>query len=159
MKERVEKPKKGQVVVEMLLILPVFLTIIFSIMEMGRVAFWVLMLNHATYECARIGAMKATPFVGGGPMNVDATLRNVMERAWPNVPGSTELPTITSAAVPHPFSDNQSQFRNSDLVVTSSFKVPLIFPLASAFLAEPKGSGFRTITAEIRMPIEAPQTN
>ncbi len=49
--------RTGQVVVEMILILPVFLGIVFTIMEIGNVSFRLIVLNHATYEVARIGGM------------------------------------------------------------------------------------------------------
>src|ERR1035437_9743842 len=61
----------GQVLVEMLLILPIFLTIIFTIMEIGYVSYRLIVLNHATYEVARIGGMTyLLPSGGDAKMNV-----------------------------------------------------------------------------------------
>lgn len=138
----------GQVVVEMLLILPVFLTIVFTIMEMGYLAFWVIVVNHATYECARIGALKATPRYGGEPRDVVTDMQKVMSRIIPEarVSAHTE-PTVF---------DNQAGIMNHDIVVTGSYDVKLIFPISNVLLSIPKGSGRRPVRATLRVPIEQP---
>ena len=134
--------------VEVLLILPVFLTIVFTIMEMGYLAFWVIMLNHATYECARIGAMVAEGPDGGQPEDVTPTLQTFMSRMIKGaVVASQDIPTLM---------DNQADVQNYDLLVTGTYKVPLVFPISSILLATPIGSGHRTISTSVRMPIEQP---
>jgi hypothetical protein len=141
--------RKGQVVVEMLLILPVFLTMIFGILEIGNIAFWVLVLNHATFESARIGAMQAfDDSSGSGPNPVDYQMTSVMNRflRGAEVKGSFE-PTIM---------DNQAGIMNHDLVATGSYDVPLVFPISSILLAKPKGTGKRHIEVVLRMPVEQP---
>lgn len=143
------RSRLGQVVVEMMLILPVFLTLVFTIMEMGYIAFFVLLLNHATYECARIGAMRATPLSGGEPGNVEPVLRGVMERALPGA-------RVVGVAVPT-LLDPQSNDMNHDLVVTGTYDVRLVFPISSRLFAKPAGTGTRQVEAIVRMPIERPQ--
>lgn len=132
----------------MLLILPVFLTIIFTIMEMGNLAFWVIVVNHATYEVARIGAMLATPAKGGEPNNAEGAMQNVMARI---INGAR----VDSAIEPTVF-DRQAGVQNHDLIVTGSHQVQLIFPISSVILSEPRGSGKKLIKAVVRMPIERP---
>src|SRR5207244_2560588 len=71
--------RSGQVVVEMLLILPVFMTIVFIIMEIGYLSFQLIMLNHATYEVARIGGMTFAP----PPGHACGQLRGFMQQVLP----------------------------------------------------------------------------
>lgn len=148
--------KMGQVVVEMLLILPVFLTIIFTIMEMGYLAFWVLMLNHATYECARVGALIATPPSGGEPRPVNGEMQQIMSRIITSP--TAVVNSYTEATV----MDNQAGVMNHDLVVTGSYEVRFVFPLSSILMSSPllcprgPGGGLCRINTTVRMPIERP---
>lgn len=134
--------------VEMLLILPVFLAIVFTIMEMGSLAFWVIVLNHSTYEAARIGALKATPRYGGSPRDVDHDMQAVMSRIVAGARVSSRVePTVY---------DRQAEVQNHDLVVTGSYDAKLVFPISNVLLSKPKGSGRRPIRATVRVPIEQP---
>ena len=49
--------KRGQVTVELMLVLPVFMLVIFFVLEYGNLAYRTLILNHASYEFARIAAL------------------------------------------------------------------------------------------------------
>lgn len=144
------KKRLGQVVVEMLLILPIFLTIIFSIMEMGHLAFWVIVVNHATYESARIGAMRATPQSGGDPRNVNGLMQKVFSRII-----KSDSARINSY-IEETIYDRQANIMNHDLVVTGSHDVKLVFPISNILLANPRGSARRHISTTVRMPIERP---
>lgn len=128
----------------MLLILPVFLTIIFTIMEIGYVSFQLILLNHATYEVARIGGMSgnASGQVNCGKMN--EFMKQIIQSA--TVSCGTEK-TLT---------DPQSKQDNFDLIITGSNNIKLIFPISSVILAQPKGMGMRLLQAVVRMPIESP---
>lgn len=139
--------RKGQVVVEMLLILPVFLMIVFTIMEIGYVSFQLILLNHATYEVARIGGMTFTPPPGETCGRLNEIMRQIIPAA-----------TVACSTEQHAFFDPQvgPDYYNSDLIVTGNFAAKLIFPISSAILAKPKGSGTRQLTAVVRMPIEKP---
>ncbi len=139
----------------MLLILPVFLTIVFSIMEMGNIAFWVIMINHATYECARVGAMRAWPINGGGSPNdmtsgMDAIMKSIIANG-----------KIKSHSVQTDF-DPQASQQNYDLVVEGSSDVQMLFPISSILFSSPvgcpqgPGGGKCTISASVRMPVEQP---
>jgi hypothetical protein len=133
--------------VEMLLILPVFLGIVFTIMEIGYVSFRLIVLNHATFEAARVGGMTYYP----SKSTVRATA--VMQQFLPNATVSCS-PDMT-------LSDPQTvpPMQNFDLVCTGSESVPLIFPISSIILAKPAGSGHRALAATVRMPIEQPLAN
>ena len=135
--------RSGQVVVEMLLILPIFLGIVFTIMEIGYVSFQLIVLNHATYEVARVGGMTwLLPSGGIGKLN---TLM------------ASILPNATVSCTPdQTLMDPQAQLQNMDLVCTGSESVKLVFPISSIILAKPAGSGKRPLVATVRMPIEQP---
>ncbi len=136
--------RSGQVIVEMLLILPVFLTIVFTIMEIGYVSFQLILLNHATYEVARIGGMTWTPPPGSQCGKLDEFMKQIIQSAY--VACRTEK-TLT---------DDQSGQDNFDLVVTGNNAIRLVFPISSAILSKPRGTGTRLLQAVVRMPIETP---
>ncbi|MBI4377196.1 MAG: pilus assembly protein [Elusimicrobia bacterium] len=148
---RLRASRPGQVVVEMLLILPVFLTIVFTIMELGYISFWMIVLNHSTYEVARVGALLSTPAAGGDPVDVNYEMQRIM-----NTIIRDGRAFVSSEIEQHPFEDPQARVRNSDLVVTGSYRLQLIFPISSILLARPRGSGRRVISTTVRMPIERP---
>ena len=136
--------RAGQVVVEMLLILPVFFTIVFTIMEIGNVSFQLILLNHATYEVARIGGMS-----GNASGNVDCgKLRNIMKQIIQSADAN--------CATEKTLHDDQANQDNFDLVITGSNDAWLIFPISSVILANPKGTRKRHLEAVVRMPIEVP---
>ncbi len=135
---------KGQVVVEMLLILPVFLTIVFTIMEIGYVSFQLILLNHATYEVARIGGMTTTSPPGHGCGKLNEYMKQIIASA------------TVGCGIEKTLQDPQSQQDNFDLVITGINDVKLIFPISSVILARPKGTGMRHLEAVVRMPIETP---
>ena len=90
--------ESGQVVVEMLLILPVFLAMVFLIMETGNISFRLIVLNHATYEVARIGGMTwSNPALGNnGKMN--EKMRMILPEAVVNC---VPEPTLPAMSRPH----------------------------------------------------------
>jgi hypothetical protein len=135
--------RAGQVVVEMLLILPVFLGIVFTIMEIGYVSFSLIVLNHATYEVARVGGMTWLMPSGGA-----SKLSSLMTQIRPNA--------TVSCAPDQTLIDPQAQLQNMDLVCTGTESIRLIFPISNIILAKPAGTGKRTIVATVRMPIEQP---
>ena len=134
----------GQVVVEMLLCLPVFLAIIFTIMEIGYISFHMILLNHATYEVARIGGMTTTSPPAHGCDKLDSFMKQII------------LSASVSCRFEDTLTDPQSLQPNRDLVITGSNSIKLIFPISSVILAQPKGTGERLIKAVVRMPIETP---
>ncbi len=142
------RSKGGQVMVETLLILPVFLTIVFTIMEMGYVAFWVIVLNHATFECARIGAMTAAGQTGSVG-NPTGTMQALLSQ---HIHGAT----LTSTLIPTLPDPQSGGLQNEDLEVTATFNVPLVFPLSGLILSNVPGQNVRQIQSVVDMPIEIP---
>lgn len=132
-----------------MLILPIFLTIVFSIMEMGNVAFQMILVNHATWEVARVGAMIATPPGGGNPGINSTALLSRLQKMLPTA-------KIHESRIEQTIFDRQAKVMNNDLVVVVSYPIPLIFPLSSFIMSKPKGSGHRLVFTDVRMPIERP---
>ena len=51
------RERDGQITVELMLILPVLMLMVFFILEYGNIAYHTIIANHASYEFARIGAL------------------------------------------------------------------------------------------------------
>jgi Flp pilus assembly protein TadG len=147
----------GQVVVEMLLILPVFFLMLFCIMEMGNIAFQTILVNHCAYELARIGSLVAGPQQGGGSTSNIGTARTQMQAVLTSQMFKTTAGMATlSATSETTLYDPQSQHMNEDIIVTLTYKARLLFPGSSYLLASKNMNGYRKITAQVRMPIEKP---
>jgi hypothetical protein len=113
-------------------------------MEIGYVSFRLIVLNHATYEVARVGGMTwLAP--SGGAAKLSTLMTQILPQA--SVSCSTDKTLI----------DPQAHLQNMDLVCTGSENVKLIFPISSIILAS-KGAppGTRALHATVRMPIEQP---
>lgn len=151
--------RRGQVVVEIILVLPVFLMVIFMIMELGHLAFQTIVLHHATYEVARIGGLMAAPKEGEYKPNLPRAremMRGALKRMLKNA-------TLRDPAVDATLIDRQTQQQNYDLVVTVDYPVPLIFPLTNVALENKGpikkkfgGANVRWVQAQVRMPIQQP---
>jgi len=139
----------------MLLVLPVFLTIVFTIMEMGYMSFQMILLNHATYEVARIGAMTQVTSSG-----------NMLGGCGPYLPGlMTRIIHSASVACKSEQTGTDKQANDMptyDLIVTGSNPIKFVFPLSSTLMSsrplcpQGPGGGWCTISATVRMPIERP---
>ncbi len=143
---------RGQVVVEVLLILPVFLMIVFTIMEIGHLAFRAILLHHAAYEVARFGSLTSEAKADLGcsrPRPREAEMRRLATRILPTVRMDVEMVQVAYGT------DPQSGCQNFDLKVTLRQSVPMIFPLTGLFLAD-RGARGRTLVATVPMPIERP---
>ncbi len=46
--------KGGQTVIELIVVLPVFMMIIFVVLELGNIAYHTLIAHHISYERARV---------------------------------------------------------------------------------------------------------
>jgi len=141
----------GQTTVELLLVLPMFFFFIFAIMEIGNIAFQVIVANHGVYEIARIGSLTAGP--PDGNIGVATQRMNaVKSKMFPN-PGRVSISARRQVTQTDPQLENHA---NADLIVTLKYKANLVFPITRYVLSKPLGSGTQTITVTARMPIESP---
>ncbi|MFA6316776.1 MAG: TadE family protein [Elusimicrobiota bacterium] len=142
----------GQVIVEVILILPFFLAIVFTILEMGNIAFHLIIIQHATWETARYGAMIAAPkggTKGGGGSVESGQLEPFLQRI---VKEAKVKSSVSKKTLPDP----QAGVDCYDLELTTEYAIPLIFPISNMALSKPPGTGKRTVEITLRMPIEQP---
>ncbi len=146
--------KRGQVTVELMLVLPVFMLVIFFVLEYGNLAYRTLILNHASYEFARIAALTGVD-APSGPAN-RTTMMQKIEQSKRKVFGkeaerlSVQVKVETTGMDPM-----YKKHRHQDVVVTLTYPVKLVFPGTSYIMAdEPRREGIRKIQATARMPVE-----
>ena len=134
--------------------LPVFMLVIFFVLEYGNLAYRTLILNHASYEFARIAALTGvdTP---SGPAN-RTTMMQKIEQSKRKVFGqeaerlSVQVKVETTGMDPM-----YKKHRHQDVIVTLTYPVKLVFPGTSYILAdEPRREGLRKIHSTARMPVE-----
>jgi len=146
--------RAGQVTVELMLVLPVFMLILFFIMEVGNLAYQTILVHHCAYELARIGSLVAGPN-GGNPSsggNQLPKMKDTLKEMFPNS-ANIQLSASTENTLPDPQSHQNAQ----DLVVTLVYPAKLVFPGSSFFLSDrPRAQRIKRITVTVLMPIERP---
>lgn len=163
--------KRGQGLVEVAVIFPIFLIVVFGVMQLGHIAAMTIVVNHATFEVARIGAIASEGLESGQAASCASAKINrgkmtqVARRIFEKWPGKVVEPVGARAAktLPDPEPTPSGDMRNNcDLLVELEFQLPLIFPFVNIFFArEPYGGvnerGFyRKIIGQARMPLEVP---
>jgi len=147
--------RAGQVTIELLLVLPVFMLLLFFIMEMGNMGFQTILAHHCAYELARIGSLVAGPTgggTGGGQGMANAKMKSAMGKMFPSDPSASVEGTLVPT-----LKDPQSGQMGEDLLVKMTYTGKLIFPGSSYFLSDPpKGSKKKKIIVMVRMPVEKP---
>ncbi len=144
----------GQVTAELMLILPVFMLMIFFVLEYGNIAYHTIIANHASYEFARIGSLVAVKKPSGRPDRTVITQK--INQAKQKVFGTKAGGIAVNVKVETTGTDPMyKKHRHEDVVVTVTYPVHLMFPGTSYVLAsEPRKEGIRKIKATARMPIE-----
>jgi len=155
------RKKGGQTVIELVVVLPIFMMIIFVVLELGNIAYHTLLAHHISYELARVGSMVGVKKPSG---KADATrMKGKMRNALANMLGMSDpgRKVRFSSKIVHTSTDPQVSFhRNEDLVVNIVYRVDLAYPLTSyIFASEPKKLGILWLKANARMPIEKPLIN
>lgn len=150
--------RRGQVTIELLLVLPVFMLLLFFIMEMGNMGFQTILAHHCAYELARIGSLVAGPHGGDAKRSSNvgiatSKMKSVLQTMFPASPGVSVEGRIVSTIY-----DQQSGQMGEDLLVTLNYPAKLIFPGSSYVLAdEPKGNRIKRMVVKVRMPVENPR--
>lgn len=155
------KKNGGQTVIELILILPVFMLIIFVILELGNIAYHTILAHHISYELARVSSMVGVKKHSG---TTDSTrMRSKMKDALSNMLGMSEPGKKVQFTSKLVRTSNDPQVRkhpNEDVVVSIVYRLDLAFPLTSyIFASEPKKLGILWIKANARMPVERPLIN
>jgi len=148
------RKKRGQVVVELLLILPIFMFLVFFVLEYGNISYHTLIMNHASYEFARIGSMVGVNKPSGKPNRT--TIVQDIDRAKHKVFGKEADRIQVDVKIENTGIDPMyKKHSHEDVIVTITYPVKLIFPGTSFILAtEPRKEGMRKIKSTARMPIE-----
>ncbi|HAH31304.1 MAG TPA: hypothetical protein DCL44_03205 [Elusimicrobia bacterium] len=149
--------RAGQVTVELLLVLPVFMLMLFCIMEIGNLAYQTILVHHCAYELARIGSLVAGPNGGGsGGGNEVSKMESTLKEMLP-------VATLDSSWEPRSYGpDPQAaatgdNYISYDLRVTLNYPVKLVFPGSSVMLSDvPRSQRIKKISVTVRMPIEKP---
>lgn len=148
------RKRGGQVTAELMLILPVFMLMVFFVLEYGNIAYHTLIANHASYEFARIASLVAVKKPSGRPDRTVMTQK--INQAKQKVFGSKANGIGVTVKVETTGTDPMyKKHRHEDVIVTVTYPVRLAFPGTSFILAsEPRREGVRKIKAVARMPIE-----
>lgn len=112
------KQKKGQALVELALILPIILIILFGIIEFGRIYGASLTVNYSAREGARLGVTGAT----------DSEINTRVVDASPNLDATKLAITI----VP----EQAVRQRGEEISVRVSYPVEIIVPVISAITGD-----------------------
>lgn len=151
------KKRDGQTVIELMLILPIFMMIIFVILEMGNIAYHTIIANHVSYELARVGAMVGVRKPSGAADK--SRINGKMKEALIKIVGLRKSQGIAfQANLEMTGIDEQyKKHINEDLLLTLTYRVDLSYPLTSYIFAdEPKRLGIKRIKTAVRMPVEKP---
>ncbi|MFA5139054.1 MAG: TadE/TadG family type IV pilus assembly protein [Elusimicrobiota bacterium] len=146
---------RGQVLVEVLLMLPIFLLLVFTVMEIGHLAFRTILLHHAAYEVARVGSLTSYPVAALPTCTAPSPNSSAMSKVQKSI-----LPRATlrfeKRPPRHGQKDPQDGCMNWDLVVTMTDDVPMIFPMTGMILGNVNRRRGRRLIASVAMPIERP---
>jgi len=150
--------KTGQVTVELVLVLPVFMLMLFFIMEIGNLGFQTILAHHCAYELARIGSLVAGPDginnsqnAGSDVGRANRKMKAVVQQMFPSSNVRVEGQVVNTTY------DRQAERANEDLIVTLYYPAKLIFPGSSVALADnPKQRRIKNMVIKVRMPIEKP---
>lgn len=148
------KKRGGQVTAELMLILPVFMLMIFFVLEYGNIAYHSIIATHASYEFARIGSLVAVKKPSGRPDRtvISQKINQAKQKVFGSRSGSIGVSVKVETTGVDPM---YKRHRHEDVIVTVTYPVRLIFPGTSYILAsEPRREGVRRIKTSARMPIE-----
>lgn len=148
------RKREGQVTVELMLMLPIFMMMMFFVLEYGNIAYHAIIANHASYEFARIAALVGVKNPSG---RADRTvMQQKVNAAKRKVFGSDAERIGVAIKVENTGVDPMyRKHRHEDVVVTVTYPVRLAFPGTNYLMAnEPKRMGIKKIQATTRMPLE-----
>lgn len=109
--------QKGQALVEMALVLTILLALLMGTIDMGRALHSYLVLEHASREGARVGAL------GQGDLRIDETVRNALS---PVVDRTKVVVAITPP--------ESARTRGTALSVRVTYPMEYLFPYLKSLL-------------------------
>ncbi|MGB2579814.1 hypothetical protein AAIR98_001733 [Elusimicrobium simillimum] len=151
----------GQTIVELMLVLPVFMYMLFLVLELGNIAYHTILAHHSAYEMARVGALVGVRRLGG-PTDKSYVDSKLKEQVALIFQAAQLKPTFTTAVKRTSFDPQISgnAHPNEDLIVELTYPVRLIFPGTNiVFADQPKRVGIKYLKATVRMPVERRHIN
>lgn len=118
MLNKIKSQENGQALVEMALILPILIILIFGSIEIGRICFAQITINNA----ARAGVRVAS--IGG----TDTAIINAVDK---NIVFDKSVRTVDISPEPDLRSSGE------EVTVNVSYPVTIMFPLISTFISNP----------------------
>lgn len=119
---RFRKTEQGQAMVEMALVLPILILIVFGIIEFGRIFNAKLIVTNASREGARYASVN-------GNAVTDTQITNVIKNYTPSLEPTKVDPRVSLG---------QSQrIRGAAVTVTVYYPVQIVAPVISAFTGNP----------------------
>jgi len=149
----------GQTLVELLVILPFFMLMLFAVLELGNIAYHTIVAHHAAYEMARVAGMVGVTKMGGATdkSRIDGKLQ---EQAAQMFAGSPDRISFTTRLETTNVDPQSAGHINEDVIVDVTYPMHLVFPGTSWLLADPpKYLGIKYLKASVRMPVERPLIN
>lgn len=120
MTRRLGKEEHGQALVEMALVLPLFLLLLFGVIEMGRIGYAYISVSNA----AGAGGRMAT--IGGTNDEIYTAIKNAATSLNPDSFTNTITPTLLS-----------ERYSGQGVTVLVTYPVQLIIPLISNVIPNP----------------------
>ena len=124
-----KRRESGQAAVELALVLPFLLLLIFGMLEMGWLASTRQVMDTMTREATRAGSVAATTSASTTAVNTAVT------KIKPSYMTKTVTVTVTFS--------KPSSFKDGDITVTTSYDLPTLTPI-TAFLAP--GGNFHIVS-------------
>lgn len=144
------KRRMGQALTEFALVVPIFVIIIFAIIDFGRYAFTANALSNAAREGARVGSVGNRPTECAGLGRQACIERVAADRSW-GVANGQVATTVTcervSGSSPTPISVSVASCRTDDLLkVRSQTTFVVLTPLIGQFIGNLTVSGESRVT-------------
>ena len=119
MMRKIRQAEHGQAIVEMALVLPIFLLLLFGVIEMGQVGYAYITVANAARSGGRIAA------VGGSDSDINTAVLN-------------GAPALNPASLQVTIDPSQAQRQSGESVsVQVSYPVQLIIPVISNLIPNP----------------------
>ncbi len=119
---KLRRNEKGQAIVEMALVMPLLVMLLFGIVEFGRVLNTYIVVTNLSREGARLGA------VGGSDTAIVDFVRNSASTSGFDTTQISISPTPTSIT---------KRARGSSVMVTVSYPVDIIAPVIGTIIGDP----------------------
>jgi Flp pilus assembly protein TadG len=147
---RSRRRTRGQALTEFALVLPIFVIVIFGIIDLGRYVFTANAMSNAAREGARIGSVGSRPAECAALSREGCVIAYAASHAW-GVPTANVTTTVTCEAVaagdPTPNPVAVSSCSTDDLLkVRSQTDFTLLTPLIAQFIGNVTVSGESRVT-------------